>query len=112
MSSVPCREVQVFMSLGYIPASLSCSPCTSPCKVCSRLRSAFRNSGRRRLAASNRLAILGTKRNEAKQISKPAADSEDVPLMELMYLVLYACEVRVTVGDSGLGYACVTSFGR
>ena len=40
---------------------------------------------------------------------------EDVPLVEFMYLVAYlhACQVRVTVGDSGLCCCtCVTSFER
>ena len=38
---------------------------------------------------------------------------EDVPLVECMYLCLLACQVRVTVGDSGL-CCCVyvTSFER
>ena len=35
---------------------------------------------------------------------------EDVPLVEFMYIYLYACQVRVTVGDSGLCCCvCVTS---
>ena len=38
---------------------------------------------------------------------------EDVPLVEFMYIYLYACQVRVTVGDSGLCCCvCVTSFER
>ena len=40
---------------------------------------------------------------------------EDVPLVEFMYLVLilHACQVRVTGGDSGLCCCvCVTSFER
>ena len=36
---------------------------------------------------------------------------EDAPLMDFMYLL--ACQVRVTVGDSGRCYCtCVTSFER
>ena len=36
---------------------------------------------------------------------------EDVPLVDFMYLL--ACQVRVTVGDSGLCYCtCVTCFER
>ena len=36
---------------------------------------------------------------------------EDVPLVQFMYLVFTSCQMRVTVGDSGLCCcACVTTF--
>ena len=40
-------------------------------------------------------------------------EDEDVPLVELCTLYLHACQVKVTVGDSGLCCcACVMSFER
>ena len=39
--------------------------------------------------------------------------TEDVPLVDLCTFYLHACQVRITVGDSGLCCSiCVTSFGR
>ena len=39
--------------------------------------------------------------------------TEDVPLVDLCTLYLHTCQVRITVGDSGLCCSvCVTSLGR
>ena len=47
------------------------------------------------------------------RINTQGSSFEDVPVVEFMYVYLYACQARVTVGDAGLCCsACVTSFER
>ena len=54
--------------------------------------------------------ITSEKKNEKEE--ECTSECEDVPLVELRTLYLHVCQVRDTVGDSGLCWACVTSFER